>query len=168
MSKLWILFGPSGVGKSYVGQLIKDQFGFYFYEADEDLTAEILEAINHQLLFTDPMRWDFYEIVCSKIASLQKHYANVVVSQALIKEMNRIQIHKHFPEAKFIQIQANQEIMLQRILARKNEVNLEYAKKIAEAFEQPLIAHHCLINNDEGSVHLMHQLEPLMKDNVLP
>jgi shikimate kinase len=50
---LIILFGLSGSGKNYVGRILRDDFGFLFYDADTDLTPEMQDAIKRQMLIPD-------------------------------------------------------------------------------------------------------------------
>ncbi len=58
---LLIVFGLPGAGKTYVGKLLKDEFGFYFYDGDRDLTDEMRQALKEKKLFNDSMRDVFFQ-----------------------------------------------------------------------------------------------------------
>ncbi|HSB94870.1 MAG TPA: hypothetical protein VLC91_00365, partial [Spongiibacteraceae bacterium] len=57
------LFGLAGGGKSYVGNLIGRLAGWRVYDADDDLTDEMKQALAEHRPFTPPMRDRFFEIV---------------------------------------------------------------------------------------------------------
>ena len=58
-----VLFGPAGVGKNYVAEILKKQFGFYFYDADDDVTDEIRERVIARSLVTSEMGVRYFDIV---------------------------------------------------------------------------------------------------------
>jgi shikimate kinase len=45
---VWIFFGQSGAGKSFVGRVCTEEFGFEQYDGDRDLTPGMLEALREQ------------------------------------------------------------------------------------------------------------------------
>ena len=53
---IFFLFGLLGAGKNFVGKLFAEEFDFTFYDADQDLTAAIKEAIADHREFTEQMR----------------------------------------------------------------------------------------------------------------
>ena len=58
---LLILFGRLGCGKNFVGRALARHFGAFFYDADEDLTLAMRDAIQSQAPFTDEMR-EYYDL----------------------------------------------------------------------------------------------------------
>lgn len=156
---IFILFGIPGVGKNYVGRILSEQYGFHFYDADLDLTPDMRECIRLGQLYTDEMRDRFFEIVVHKIQQLQSKHSNIVVAQALAKERNREQILGHFPESQFFWIQAQRDLIYQRLVKRSDWVSIEYADKISYAFDLPLLQHE-QINNNEGCSHIIRQFAP--------
>ncbi|MCC7359723.1 MAG: hypothetical protein IT317_09610, partial [Anaerolineales bacterium] len=40
MRLLLILFGLPGAGKSYVGRVVRDAFGYHLHEADDDIPED--------------------------------------------------------------------------------------------------------------------------------
>lgn len=159
---LLILFGTPGVGKNYVGRMLQDEFGFHFYDADIDLTPEMTEAIHRGELFTDEMRWQFYNIVNSRIHDLQKQYPRIAVAQALAKEKNRIQIMHEHPIAQFVLIHAQEDCIYERLCSRNDWVSPEFARKVQQAFEWPRIDYYSIENN-HGYEEVFNQLKQLFK-----
>lgn len=155
---LLFVFGSPGVGKSYVGRILRDEYRFFCYEADEDLSEEMIEAIRLQRIFTEKMRADFFSAVIKKTASLCKIHSNVVVTQALIKEANREQIASALPETQFIHVTANDNNTNTRLKLRSDWVSVEYANKIRAIFEAPRLP-HIEIDNNHDEQHIINQLD---------
>ena len=158
---LIFLFGLPGVGKNYAGEILRDHFGFYFYDADEDLTPPLIEAIHQRGPFPPSERENYFNIVIKHIESLQKKHENIVVAQALAYEDNRQQLKNHFPEATFSHITADTNIVNKRLLARDDWVDIDYANKIREKFESPLIPHKIITNNQDHH-HIIQQITTII------
>ncbi len=159
---LLILFGPSGSGKNFTAQLLQEQLNFYFWDADQSLTPDMLNAIKNKHHFTETMRDELTQIIINKIKTLQTTHKNIVVSQALYKEKNRMQILSAFPDAKLIQINASPQHIQTRLTNGKHIIPADYAAQIAIHFEPPTIFHG-LINNDSDKNNLLRQIEKILK-----
>jgi len=160
MSLLFV-FGTPGVGKSFVGRILHHEYGFFHYDADEDLTEEMITAIKNEVVFSDAMRQQYFDIVVEKTKFLLERNDNIVVTQALIKESNRHQILKALPEIKFIHVTAAVNNINQRLKIRNNWVSIEYADKIRAVFEDPQMP-HINIDNNRDKQHIMNQLDALL------
>jgi gluconokinase len=158
---LLVLFGPPGVGKSFVGRILAQQYGFHLYDADEDLTPDMMTAIRQENVFTTAMRHRFFQIVVDKVQTLQSDRPNLAVAQALIKESNRQQVQTQLPHAQFVCIEASPENIKQRLYIRNNWISVEYADKIRAMFEPPQLPHHCLDNNGDQQ-HVQQQIIQLL------
>ncbi len=146
---LLVLFGIPGSGKSFIGKLLHEEFRFYHYEADDDLMPEIKEAILKNQAVSESLREAYFEKVCTRIASLKAIHPNLVVTQTFTKEKDRKQILHHFPEAKFIWVQADFSVIYSRLAKRKHLVRGSYGVFAKEQFEPPVISHWVLENNGE-------------------
>ena len=160
MSLLFV-FGTPGVGKSFVGRILHHEYDFFHYDADEDLTADMIAAIKNETVFTDAMRQKYFDIVLQKTDFLLKRNEKVVVTQALIKESNRRQIFAALPEIRFIHVTAAVNNINQRLRIRDNWVSIEYANKIRTIFEEPEMS-HINIDNNRDKQHIMNQLDALL------
>lgn len=158
---LLFVFGIPGAGKSFVGRILHHEYQFFHYEADEDLTPAMIEAIQHERVFTDVMRHDYFDLVIQKTQALCAHNKNVVVTQALIKETNRQQISLSLPEAQFIHVTAAISNINERLKIRNNWVSIEYANKIRAIFEPPTMP-HIIIDNNRDRQHIINQLDAFL------
>ena len=98
---LIILFGPTGAGKTYIGKLLKQEFGYYFYDGDADLTAEMKQALNSMRVITDRMRQKFITRLINSTAKLAAEHKNLAVAQTFIKDKYRRQLLTRLPRAQF-------------------------------------------------------------------
>jgi gluconokinase len=159
---LIILFGLSGAGKNFVGDILSKQFNYHFWDADIALPANMIKAIERQESFTQEMRDNFTNIVIQEISKLKTKYPNIVVAQALYKNKNREQIRAAFPETKLLYIQADLEQIIARLSKRNNKVDIKYAKKISLNFENPDSTQE-LIENNKNEAEVIEQLEAFFK-----
>lgn len=145
---LLVLFGYPGAGKSFVGKMLQEEFGFYHYEADDDLTPPIIEAIQTNKLVTEPLKEAYFKQVCERIDSLKTVHPNIVVTQTFTKEKYRKRILERFPEAKFIRLQADMPVIYARLAKRDGHlVKNFYAGFAVSQFEAPTLPHWILENN---------------------
>src|SRR5689334_345638 len=133
-----VLFGLPGAGKTFVGEVIRERYGFYFYEGDRDLPDEMKDRIRESLPIADDFRDKFFRRI---IYNLQKNKeSKIVLTQTFIKEKYRQWILDTFPGAKFVFIEASDTVREQR-LKKRDDLNLVYAKKMTTLFEKPIIPH---------------------------
>lgn len=158
---LLIVFGLPAAGKTYVGKLIKDEFGFYFYDGDNDLTDEMKQALKEKKLFNDSMRDVFFKNLINKVSRLHKTKKNLAVAQTFIKEKYRNQLLKAIPDAKFILVQTKTALREKRLLER-NDLDQDYAKKMIELFEKPIIEHFKINNDTDGKIEIIKRLEKIL------
>ncbi len=154
-------FGTPGVGKSFVGRILHHEYGYFHYEADEDLTVDMIEAIQKEQVFTDLMRQNYFDIIIEKIQFLQHKYDKIVVTQALIKEKNRQQIKNAILDVQFLHVIAAVKNINQRLKIRDNWVSIAYANQIREIFEPPRMP-HITIDNNLDKKHVMLQLDAVL------
>jgi gluconokinase len=157
-----ILFGLSGAGKSYIGEIVKENFSFYHLDADTLLTVPMQACIADKNPFSQEMRNEHCEIVLSHLKNIQKTYENIVVSIGLYKELNRKQIQKNLTHARFILVTTEVDIILERIKSRNNLIDGEYATQISQNFELPTIKHFILNNNNNENSLLIQELKSII------
>src|SRR5579859_4825264 len=133
---IYILFGLPGVGKTYVGKVCKEDFDFYFYEGDTDLTDEMKEAIRTKRVFTDEMRDVFFQHLIISLKKITQKHTHLIVSQTFIKEKYRRLLLTAIPEAQFILVTANTFIREARLRKRTDyPLDISYARIMAKNFE---------------------------------
>ena len=114
-SQLIIIFGKSGAGKTFIGKQISKNMGFHFYDGDSDLTQEVKDAINANQPFTPEMRDRLYGHLVNRTKELLASNENVVLSQALFKNEHRILFFKNFPNAKFVWVDTDNQVIAKRL-----------------------------------------------------
>jgi len=164
---LLILFGLAGAGKTFVGRFLADHYGFHHEDGDQWLTIEMLAAISNKKPFTQEMRDRFTGEVVKHIASLNTEYTDVVISQALYKQKNRDQILKKFPHAIFVQVDASDDVIFSRLIARSNEVDPKFANVIRKNFERMDVS-FTIHNNDNEHIEGFNELSSIIQSRGYP
>lgn len=132
------LFGLAGVGKSCLAKYVADNFGYYLYEGDEDITPAMRSAIAGNRDFTDQMRDEFFEQMTEKILMLQKEHEYIVVAQGLYKNEHRRFLLEKISSLELLWVTASDAVISQRLLKRDGvSVSPEYAEIIKKNFELP-------------------------------
>lgn len=159
MTPLTIVFGLPGTGKTYVGTILRDNFGIHVHEADNELPLRMREAIIHAHPVTDDMRDEFFGNITNKLHELTAAYPRVTLTQTFIKEIYRKQVLTHFPHALFMLVQTDTSIREKRLLQRTTfPLDISYARRMIANFDTPHIPHVVVTNNEEGTERIIRQL----------
>ena len=147
---LLILFGLLGSGKNFVGEILRADYGFFFYDADTDIPPEMAEAIQHERIVPDAARDRFFVRVIEHLRELRQHEDRLTGAQALYREKHRQLIQTAFPDAQFILVESNPDLIARRLSHRQTGVvSIEYARKIAPLFEPPQVEHFRIDNTGD-------------------
>jgi len=132
-----ILFGLSGSGKTYIGNILAKYFDFFHFDADQLLTDEMNKYIAENKIFNIDMLEILTQLIINKISHLKEIYPRLVISQGLYRNKNRQTIERYFVNNNiiFAQITATDEIISKRLRLRKNKVTCDYANNIKQNFE---------------------------------
>lgn len=147
--KVFILFGKTGVGKSYIGEYLQQHHGFLHFDADQLITEPMKQCIVLGEQMRQEMIDDYMEIVKGKIRYFYHgdFPEPVVMSQALYRNKNRLDILNEFPNIHMVLVEADEALCYQRIQARNNAVTVTYAKNISALFESPQGFDYAVIDN---------------------
>jgi gluconokinase len=147
------LFGKAGCGKTHIGELASQRYGFHFYDADADLTERFREAIKHRRKVTDEIRDEYIERIIATIKRLRLTYRDICVSQALVRDKYRHRILDAIPNTQFVWVDAPDDIIAARLRARTGHpAPLAYAEMVNSAFETPSVEHVTLVNGTDQAV----------------
>ncbi|KJG37416.1 hypothetical protein UA32_12975 [Photobacterium angustum] len=151
------LFGLSGAGKSYVGDVIGAHDDWFVYHADDDLTDDMREVIGANKPFTDEMRDDFFIRISQKVNHFRTLYPRVVVTQGAYKKQHRDFLRQNITDIDMIYVTATDSLIHQRLEYRINGISNESADAIKHIFEAP---DHTVktIFNYEGKTSIIEQL----------
>ena len=159
---LYYLFGLPATGKTYIGRLLEVKFGFRFYDADEWLPRDMVQALKEGHGFSDAQRDVYYSLICDKIDQrLAGEKSPVVVAQATFKNKHRLQILKRFPFVQFWWVQAPIKSRVKWLKERSDEsrpllpgsmaASLQWCNDNDKNFEAPSdkIKHVVFANNSD-------------------
>lgn len=159
---LVVLFGQPGAGKTFIGEILQKNFGFFHYDGDLAIPKKLIHALKRREVISDAMRDDFFSKLIKHVKTYKKKNQNLAVSQTFIKEKYREQFLRAFPETLFILITANTAIREKRLQKENNfTLSLFYWRKMAAIFETPKIKHFEITNNSEGEEEIIKQLTEL-------
>lgn len=147
----FILYGPSGVGKTHVGNIISTQLGYFHYDADDLLSDEARQQLEQGQLLTKPMSDDFYQRLTEKIIALSETHPKLIVSQALIRKANRRIISEAIKDCHFIEIYTEKALALERVKSRNDWVSVTLAEKVFDAYQPMNSEQHLSIYNYENA-----------------
>lgn len=163
-----LLFGPIGSGKSYIGELLAQEFGLHYHDADHDLPADALEAIVRHEPFTEAMREQFLERVIARIRVLANAHPHFVVAQALFRNRQRARLLDTFPSLQLVWVRSSPEQIAERLRARTGHLaSSYYATTVNPSFEPPTVPHLALDNVPDPDglrfnlVRLLASIHPL-------
>lgn len=152
------LYGLTGAGKNYVGDLIGKLSTYQVFHADSILTEKMQAAIIQKQVFTPEMRDEYFKNVAEHILDLIKNHQKLVVTQATYKKVHRDFLKKKIPNMDLICVTASLETIVQRLKLRNNQVDLEYAAKMKAEFEAPLENQKVIYNDEIQDSEIIKQL----------
>ena len=162
-SLLILLFGTSGSGKTFLGDLFSKTFGLYHYELDLDLTPAMRNAIADDREFTEVMRDEYFSHLIPRITDLQSKHNRCILTQAVYKERHRQFLKTHIPDLELVWITAPQDLIVARLQERDGGISGEYALKIQHNFEPPVRGKK-LLNDTADSKLLIDRFSSLFFD----
>lgn len=147
---LLVIFGLAGVGKNYVGEVLAQDFGFAVYDADQDLTPEIIEIIKKGELPGDGARGYYFKLVADKTEKLLPEHKNLAVTQMFRCEKDRVDFLRRFPAARFVLVEADQDKVLNRLGRRQDHlISARFGRRLMSDFEKIGIPFSALDNNGD-------------------
>lgn len=169
---IYVLFGPPGVGKTYIGQLLSRSFDLPFFDADTLIDAEEMQLLQSGE-YDQKARDRFVTKLINYTHSLLQDHGKIqdlVVAEAFTKEKNRIEFMEQFPNnVCYIMVKTPAEIAKKRAKKRYVEsqlthaINPEALELIWREFEQPRFLFMTLNNHDIADSELVNQFGNLVK-----
>ncbi len=157
------LFGLSGSGKSYIGNLISRLEGWCVYHADDDLTPEMLQALEECRPFTSQMRDDYFKIVIQRINQLHETYDRLVITQAVYKEKHRQLLIENCGDLEMVCVDADDMTIARRLNKRGHGCRAESAAVLRRDFESPCGQYKILVNDGDDE-KIIRQLNAFYAD----
>lgn len=146
------IFGKPGSGKTHLGRRLEEEYGFLHYDADQDLTDELRERAASGQGVPEEVRDRYLGRIITRLAHItESHNGDIVTTQALILDRHRQELLNHFLALKFVLVECDEPLRLQRISERQDiPIDPTYARKIGNDFE-PVGVPHITVVNDRNS-----------------
>lgn len=162
MSHIIVLFGQSGAGKTFVGKLLRDTYGYHLYNADRSLPRPMRIALFKKEVITDDMREAFVANIIKRVRRLTQKHQKLAVIQTMTKEKFRKIFLQQYPNAQFILVTADTRIREERYLKRAYfNLGLSYLRHMSKLFEAPKFAHVVIVNDEDGKSQIRKYLSQL-------
>jgi len=158
---VWFLFGLSGSGKSFVGDVIGRVRGWPVYHADDDITASMRSALAASQPFTDAMRDEYFILLADRIRARQAQsspHKPLIVTQGAYKQRSRQFLQQQVPGLAMIWVDAPGSVILRRLQQRAAGITTASAAALRQDFELPP-SDSLKIVNDRGEDHVLAQFE---------
>lgn len=156
---LLFLFGLPATGKTFVGNVLQNNFDYVFHDGDVHIPADMTEALNKNQPVTENMRDRFIANLLAAAAQLKIEHTKIVIAQTFIKDRHRQLALQKFPDAKFILVETSDLIREKRLVNRRtNPIDPEYAKQMVNNFDTPTIPYVTIQNNWDGEEKIIEQL----------
>lgn len=167
---LWIFFGQSGAGKSFVGRVCAEELGFEQYDGDRDLTPEMRGALREHRVFTAEMRAEFTLVLCRgirerwrELARSDRRIPGLAVCQGLFKRRDRDQLQRAHPDARLVWVRAPDALIEARLQQRAGHLaSSAYARLVNSGFEPPA-AGSDVLDNDGDRARIVAQLRGYLR-----
>ncbi|KXX83024.1 putative gluconokinase [Madurella mycetomatis] len=123
---IWLVTGPAGCGKSTIAKHLSDALQLPYIEGDEYHPKTNVDKMSAGIPLTDADRWDWLTALReASIRELNQGSEGVVLTCSALKRKYRdvIRVAPYFTpnlHLHFIYLDAPEEVLLQRVLARKN------------------------------------------------
>lgn len=152
---VWFLFGLSGSGKSYVGDVIARHTGWDIYHADEDITPAMKLALAESRPFTVAMRDEYFQLLAQKIRARQRPGKPLLVTQGAYKQYSRDFLQNQVPGLQFVWVDAPDALVVERLQHRQDGISTRSAVALRGDFEPPS-GGLCIVN-DKDQEHILSQ-----------
>ncbi len=147
------LFGLPGAGKNFVGEMLRDEWGMQFADADEWLLEDMKQSLARGEGFTPEQRDRYYASVAARIGQLKAAVPEpaadhpggegflpvrgLAVAQATFKAQHRRLVAAAHPEVQLWWVRAVESDRIDRLQRGGNRVDTELGRKMRADFEAP-------------------------------
>jgi len=112
-----IIFGVSGAGKTTVGQLLAEEFGWRFYEADDFHSQANIDKMRQGVPLTNEDRWPWLESLRQLIKRCLAADENAVLACSALKEAYRRHLRVS-DNVKLVFLRGNYELIANQLRQR--------------------------------------------------
>jgi len=113
-----IVMGVVGAGKTTIGNLLADELGWRFADADDFHPASNVEKIRHGIPLSDADRQPWLKRLRVEISAWVAKAENTVLACSALKQSYRDQLQTG-PEVRFVYLKASAELIENRLRSRR-------------------------------------------------
>jgi gluconokinase len=113
-----IIFGVSGAGKTTIGQLLAEELGWRFYEADDFHSEANIEKMREGVPLTDGDRWPWLESLRKLIKRCLGAGENAVLTCSALKDAYRRHLRVN-ADVKLVFLRGDYEIIANQLRQRR-------------------------------------------------
>jgi gluconokinase len=113
-----IIFGVSGAGKTTIGQLLAEELGWRFYEADDFHSQANIEKMREGVPLTDEDRWPWLESLRKLIKHCLGAGENAVLACSALKEAYRRRLRVN-ADVKLVFLRGDYELIANQLRHRR-------------------------------------------------
>jgi len=113
-----IIFGVSGAGKTTIGQLLAEEFGWRFYEADDFHSQANTDKMRQGVPLTDKDRWPWLESLRQVIKRCLAAGENAVLACSALKEAYRRRLRLN-ADVKLVFLRGDYELIANQLRQRR-------------------------------------------------
>lgn len=147
-----ILMGVSGCGKTTVGNLISQESGLPFFDADDFHPPENVEKMKSGEPLNDEDRQPWLEKLATQIEKWNRKKGAILACSAL-KETYRQLLLSKSKDVQFVYLKGNKDTILERMKARKGHyMPPKLLDSQFEALEEPSNAITIFIENSPNEI----------------
>ncbi|MFJ1267134.1 hypothetical protein ACD661_01025 [Legionella lytica] len=164
---IYFLFGKTGSGKSYIGELLEKR-NILHIDGDKHITPRMLDCLMEDEQMTPDIIDEFVDVLIDviKVQKEKTPAQSFVISQAMYLDKHRLKLLNAIPDLKFVMIEVEPKLRVNFITCRyqnnKSKVSLRYANEMDKFFERP--SHEIILfeNNHQEDEILIKQIHKKM------
>lgn len=168
---IYVLFGPPGVGKTYIGNLLAKHKEWHFFDADTIyLNDDKLQYLLQSGKYDQSVRDRFVKKLIMTVQHMlsANDGRDLIIAEAFTKERNRAEFMKYFDDqVTYIMIHASRNLAFQRMRARMRKeyhvVDESVFEFVWDEFEAPKIHHKILRNIDKTDFEICEEFNNLLE-----
>ncbi len=133
-----ILMGVSGSGKTTLGRLLAQNLGWPFYDGDDFHPQANIDKMRQGIPLTDDDRDAWLTALRCLIDTLIRDRQSAILTCSALKQTYRDRLSAGQPEARFVYLKGNYNLVCQRLLARQGHfMPAELLKSQFGTLEEP-------------------------------
>ncbi len=137
-TKVVILMGVSGAGKTTIGRLLATQLGWPFYEGDDFHPQANIDRMRQGTPLTDQDRDSWLAALQHLIRTLLRTRQSAVIACSALKQAYRDRLKEHHQEVIFVYLKADYDLINRRLRTRTGHfMNANLLGSQFETLEEP-------------------------------